>query len=125
MGTSDRKCAVVERFNLTIQQLLYKLMANYNTYAWTNLLPHAMKIYLNRKHSTIKMSPLDAEKEENQKKIKKVYSIKYQKAENDKKKPKFKVGETERQRDRERERQRGRERDKDRQTHTHTHRQPM
>ena len=53
-----------------------------------------MKIYLNRKHSTIKMSPLDAEKEENQKQINEVYSIKYQKAENDKKKPKFKVGET-------------------------------
>ena len=35
-STSDRKCAVVERFNLTIQQLLYKLMTNYNTYAWTN-----------------------------------------------------------------------------------------
>ena len=93
-STSDRKCAVVERFNLTIQQLLYKLMAHYHTYAWTKLLPRAMKIYLNRKHSTIKMSPLDAEKEENQKQINEVYSIKYQKAENDKKKPKFKVGET-------------------------------
>ena len=93
-STSDRKCAVVERFNLTIQQLLYKLMAKYNTYAWTNLLPHAMKIYLNRKHSTIEMSPLDAEKEENQTRLSKLYSIKYQKAEDNKKKPKFKVGET-------------------------------
>ena len=35
---SDRKCAVVERFNLTIQQLLYKLMAKRNTYEWTALL---------------------------------------------------------------------------------------
>merc|ERR1711954_19650 len=75
-STSDRKCAVVERFNLTIQQLLYKLMANYNTYAWTNLSPHAMKIYLNRKHSPIKMTPLDAKKEENQKKIKKLKKLK-------------------------------------------------
>ena len=93
-STSDRKCAVVERFNLTIQQLLYKLMANYNTYAWTNLLGHAMEIYLNRKHSTIQMSPIDGEKEENQKKLKKLYSIKYQKAEENKKEAKFKVGET-------------------------------
>ena len=93
-STSDRKCAVVERFNLTIQQLLYELMANYNSYAWTNLLPQAMQIYLNRKHRTIQMSPHDAEKNENQKKLKKLYSTKYEKAENDKKKPKFKVGET-------------------------------
>ena len=93
-STSDRKCAVVERFNLTIQQLLYKLMANYHTYAWTNLLSHAMQIYLNRKHKTIQMSPHDAEKEENQKKIKKMYSIKYEKAEHDKRESKFKVGET-------------------------------
>ena len=93
-STSDRKCAVVERFNLTIQQLLYKLMANYNTYAWTKLLPQAMQIYLNRKHSTIKMSPHDAEKEKNQKKLKKIYNIKYQKAEKNKKEAKFKVGDT-------------------------------
>ena len=69
-------------------------MANYNSYAWTNLLPQAMQIYLNRKHRTIQMSPHDAEKNENQKKLKKLYSTKYEKAENDKKKPKFKVGET-------------------------------
>ena len=51
-STSDRKCAVVERFNLTIQQLLFKLMANYNTYAWTQLLADAVSYTHLRAHET-------------------------------------------------------------------------
>ena len=91
---SERKCAVVERFNLTIQQLLYKLMAKFNTYEWTKLIPHAMKIYLNRKHNTIKMSPLDAENDNNQEKLRNIYIEKYDKAEENRSLPKFKVGNT-------------------------------
>lgn len=91
---SDRKCAVVERFNLTIQQLLYKLMAKKNTFEWTNLLPHAMKIYLNRKHRTIKMSPLEGEDPKNQDFLTSLYLEKYAKAEEQVKEPKFKVGDT-------------------------------
>ena len=91
---SDRKCAVVERFNLTIQQLLYKLMAKFNTYEWTKLIPHAMKIYLNRKHKTIKMSPLEAENENNQEKLRNIFMEKYAKAEAKRSAPKFDVGDT-------------------------------
>ena len=58
LSYSLRKCPVVERFNLTIQQLLYKMMKQNNTYKWSKLIDKAMKIYLNRKHRTIKMSPL-------------------------------------------------------------------
>ena len=89
---SDKKCAVVERFNLTIQQLLYKLMTQYRTYEWTKLLPQAMKIYLNREHRTIKMSPLQAEREENNDKLKEIYSEKHKGAEEHRTKPKLKVG---------------------------------
>ena len=93
-STSDRKCAVVERFNLTIQQLLYKLMSHHRTYSWTTLIPKAMNIYLNRKHRTIKMTPLDAEKQTNKKNLEEIYSEKYSKAAAYRKKPKFKKGET-------------------------------
>ena len=89
---SDRKCAVVERFNLTIQQLLYKIMTQYRSYEWTKLLPQAMKIYLNRTHRTIEMSPLDAEKDESEEKLKETYIEIYKKAEENRSKPKFKVG---------------------------------
>lgn len=94
LSYSDRKCAVVERFNLTIQQLLYKLMAKHNTYEWTALLPHAMKIYLNRKHRTIKMSPLEAEQDENQDIVRDIFLERYAKVENLRKDPKYKVGDT-------------------------------
>ena len=65
LSYSDRKCPVVERFNLTIQQLIHKLMDFKSTNRWIDCIEQAMKIYLNRKHSTIKMSPLEAEKDEN------------------------------------------------------------
>ena len=89
---TERKCAMVERFQLTIQQLLYKLMRQYRHKKWTTLLPTAMKIYNSRKHSFIKMSPENGEKEENQLEIRKEYYKKYLKAEKHKVKPKYKVG---------------------------------
>ena len=39
-----------------------------------------MKIYLNRKHRTIKMSPLEAEKEENEPIVRQTYWKRYRKA---------------------------------------------
>ena len=55
LSYSLRKCQVVERFNLTVQRLLYKMMKHHNTYEWTKLLHKTMKFYLNRKYRTIKM----------------------------------------------------------------------
>ena len=94
LSYSLRKCPVVERFNLTIQQLLYKMMKQNNTYEWTKLIDKAMKIYLNRKHRTIKMSPLEAEKDENGPILRQTYLKKYIKAGKKKIKPKFSVGDT-------------------------------
>ena len=92
LSYSDRKCPVVERFNLTIQRLLYKIMTHENSYEWTKFLDQAMKIYLNRKHRTIQMTPNEAEKEENQSKLNEIYFEKYKKAEANRRKPKFKIG---------------------------------
>ena len=58
LSYSLRKCPVVERFNLTIQSLLYKIMHYNRSLKWVQFLDQAMKIYLNRKHRTIKMSPI-------------------------------------------------------------------
>ena len=69
LSYSLRKCPVIERFNLTIQSLLYKIMKKNNSYEWVRFLDQAMNIYLNRKHTTIKMSPLEAEKDENEIKV--------------------------------------------------------
>jgi hypothetical protein len=63
---SLRKCAIVERFNLTIQNLLYRMMAKNHTYNWTNFLEQALHIYRNRRHKTVKMSPKLADTKENE-----------------------------------------------------------
>ena len=94
LSYSLRKCPVVERFNLTIQRLLYKIMKHNNSYQWTKFIDQAMKIYLNRKHRTIKMSPLEAEKDENESIVRRTYWLRYLKAGEKKKKPKFSVGDS-------------------------------
>jgi len=71
LSYSDRKCPVIERFNLTIQQLIYKLMESKSSNRWIDCIQQAMEIYLNRKHTTIKMSPLQAEKPENENLVRK------------------------------------------------------
>ena len=94
LAYSLRKCPVVERFNLTIQTLLYKMMAKHNSLKWTEFLDDAMKIYLNRKHRTIGMSPIEGDRDKNERKIRKVYFKKYMTSNLKKTKPKFKVGDS-------------------------------
>ena len=94
LSYSLRKCPVIERFNLTIQTLLYKIMKQNNSYEWVKYLDKAMNIYLNRNHRTIKMSPLEAEKEENEIKVRRTYFEKYRKANLKKQKAKFSVGDS-------------------------------
>ena len=94
LSYSIRKCPVVERFNLTIQTLLYKMMAKNNSLEWTKFVGPAMHIYLNRKHRTIKMSPLEAEEVVNQSIVRRTYYEKYMKAGLKQKKPKYKVGDS-------------------------------
>ena len=79
LAYSLRKCPVVERFNLTIQQLLYKIMAKNNTLSWVKYIDQAMEIYLKRKHRTIGMSPIEGDKKKNEKYIRELYKNKYDK----------------------------------------------
>ena len=94
LSYSLRKCPVVERFNLTLQRLLYKMMKQNNSYEWTKYVDPAMNIYLNRRHRTIKMTPLDAEKDENESIVRTTYWKRYMKADIKKKKAKFSVGDS-------------------------------
>ena len=94
LSYSLRKCPVIERFNLTIQSLLYKIMKKNNSYEWVRFLDQAMNIYLKRKHMTIKMSPLEAEKDENEIKVRRTYFEKYRKADKKPQKVKFSVGDS-------------------------------
>ena len=91
---SDRKAAVAERFNLTIQMLVYKMMDKSMTRRWIDFIEPAMNIYLHRAHSTIKMSPSEAELPQNHRKLREIFMQKYVKANIRKKSPKFKVSDT-------------------------------
>ena len=73
LSYSLRKCPVVERFNLTIQSLLYKIMAQKRSLKWVDFIDQAIKIYLTRKHRPIGMSPIEGDKDKNEKKIRRMY----------------------------------------------------
>ena len=94
LSYSLRKCPIIERFNLTLQNLLYKIMANKRNLDWINSIEQAMQIYLNREHSTIKMSPTEAEKDENSEQVRKHLLNYFNKNSGKKMKPKLEVNDT-------------------------------
>ena len=91
---SDRKCPIAERFIKTIKKQIYMICAQKRTLNWITAIDQAMKIYLTGHHSTIEMSPLEAEKEKSQSKLLKTYIKIYKKAGQKPEKAKYKVGDT-------------------------------
>ena len=69
-------------------------MASKRSWKWTDHIDHAMKIYLNRKHSTIGMSPVQAENEKNAAKVRQNLFKFFQKGRKIKTKPKYKLNDT-------------------------------
>ena len=86
-SNSHLKAVVIERFNRSLRELMMKHFVKNNNTIWYNILPKLIKIYNNRYHSTIKMKPVDVNKN-NEKYIKEnIYT--YNKTS---KKPRFKLG---------------------------------
>ena len=84
---SHLKAVVIERFNCSLRELMMKHFVTNNNTIWYNILPKLIKIYNNRYHSTIKMKPIEVNKN-NEKYIKEnIYT--YDKTT---KIPKFKIG---------------------------------
>ena len=83
---SHLKSVVIERFNRSLRELMMKEFVKNNNTVWYNILPNLIKIYNNRYHSTIKMKPVEVNKN-NEKYIKEnIYA--YNKTS---KNPKFKI----------------------------------
>ena len=59
------KAVVIERFNRTLKQIMWKYFTANNTNTYLNNLPDMVKKYNNTKHRSIKMSPTNASKSEN------------------------------------------------------------
>jgi len=86
----EHKSAVVERFNRTLKTNMWKRFTAENTRNWINMLDKLMTDYNNKYHSTIKMTPVEASKKENEEDVTNNNLDKYKINKN--KKPIFKAG---------------------------------
>ena len=86
-NNSEIKSAVIERFNRTFKNMMYKKFTENNNTIFYNILDELLNNYNNKYHSTIKMSPIEGSKKINEKKIKNIYNF-----EKTKKLGKFKIG---------------------------------
>ena len=86
-NNSEIKSAVIERFNRTFKNMMYKKFTENNNTIFYNILDKLVDNYNNKYHSTIKITPVEASKKINEKKIKNIYNF-----EKTKKPSKFKIG---------------------------------
>ena len=69
------KSSIVERFNRTFKNMMYKKFTENNNTIFYNILDELVNNYNNKYHSTIRMSPIEASKKINEKKIKNIYNF--------------------------------------------------
>lgn len=91
---SNYKASIVERFNRTLKEKMWKYFTNKRisekqTYKWIDILDDLMYNYNNSYHSSIKMTPVEASKKEN---LQQVDDNLFSNKKVIVKKPKFKIG---------------------------------
>lgn len=59
---SDKKGAIVERFNRSLKSLMWRKFTEMGNYHWVKILPVLLNEYNTRKHRTIGMAPTDVNK---------------------------------------------------------------
>lgn len=87
---TSKKAAIVERFNRTIKNKIYKQFSLRGNYKWLDILQELVDEYNGSKHRTIKMTPKDVCFENEQQLLDTVYN--YKKVISNKDNVKFKVG---------------------------------
>lgn len=91
--SSEKKAAIIERFNKTLQGLIYRYLTQNQTETYLNRLGFLMISYNSRRHRTVKMAPEDAELPERQHLVLAAHNAHYTKIAGKRKKPKYAVGE--------------------------------
>ena len=86
---NEEKSSVVERWNRTMKNKMWKQFTAKNTTQYLDMLPKLVEEYNHTKHSSIKMTPIEASKKKNEDLV--YYNL-YGDMQVVKKKPKFKVG---------------------------------
>ena len=84
-----KESSVVERWIGTMKQRMFKYFTAHETDKYYDILDDLVKDYNNTVHSSIKITPVEASKSENQSTV---YENLYPDEDNKIKKPKFKVG---------------------------------
>lgn len=59
---SDKKAAIIERFNRTLKSSMYKQFSERGSYVWYDILPKLIKRYNETTHRTIGMKPVQVTK---------------------------------------------------------------
>ena len=85
---SEKKVSVIERFNRTLKEWMYKEFTKTKSTKWLKLLPKLVDKYNNRVHSTTKIKPVNAYKTKHKDDITERINTTHQ----GNKKPKLKVG---------------------------------
>ena len=86
-NNSEIKSSVIERFNRTFKNMMYKKFTENNNTIYYNILDQLVENYNNKYHSTIKMTPIEGSKKINENNIKNIHNF-----ERTKKLSKFKIG---------------------------------
>ena len=86
---NEEKSSVVERWNRTIKSKMWKQFTVQGNTMYLNMLPKLVNQYNNTKHSSIKMTPIEASNKKNEGTV---YFNLYGDMETSKQKPKFKIG---------------------------------
>ena len=63
---NEEKSSVVERWIRTMKEKMWKYFTDNNTYVYIDILPDLVKDYNNTKHSSIKMTPVEASEKKNE-----------------------------------------------------------
>ena len=87
---NEEKSSIVERWIRTIKEKMFKYLTDNNTYKYIDVLPDLVEYYNNTVHSSTKLTPTDASKEENELKVwRNLYPDRYKTSRLN---PKFSVG---------------------------------
>jgi Integrase core domain/Chromo (CHRromatin Organisation MOdifier) domain len=92
--SSETKAAIAERFNRTIQDLIYRFLTENETNRYIDVLPQLLQTYNNRGHRTLKyLTPNEAEKPENKTKVLDALNFYYSQITSHRQRPKYVIGE--------------------------------
>jgi hypothetical protein len=92
--SSQHKAAIAERFNRTLQDLIYQYLTHNRTNRYIDQLEALITTYNSRYHRTVKMSPNQADLAKNQYLVRRAHGQRYGEILEKRGKPKFSIGNT-------------------------------